>query len=617
MVQINKYEKEIKLLSISKIVLNENIKIKTLAANGIVMPLPSEKDLVSIIFFLQFDLDENIANIAKRKFYRIPEGTILKALKKDLHKYVLIGLFKYLIKQEKQNIEIFKLMIKNPSFDFNFVTKALDKLSIELKTYLAEALSIIILYPKVISFLIKSEISQADKQKIIDFVKRNNMKLEKGIEKKFIEDNKNKDLQKDKEEIKKKSLSIIDGIKRLGIKKLGEQIKCPKVKKIILNENVKIKTLASKGIIIPTPTKEELVSTLFFLQADLNEKIAETAKEKFYTLPEVTILETLKGELHKFVLAGIFNYLIKQEKQNIDILKLIIKNHSFDFNLVLSQLSELTIDLKSYLAQALSLIAHYPKVMSFLLKSDISQSDKQKILDFVKRNNIKLQEIEDEKRRKLEKLEKEKLEKENTSTTLSDQKENTSTTLSDQKENTSTTLSDQKENSSTTFSDEKEEEKEEVKAEKREYVKEPEIQKSLMRKIKEMNISEKIQLAMKGGMEARGLLIRQSNRLIVDAVIRNPKITDQEILKFSGDKNIAQEVIKFIANNRKWIRKHEVKMNIILNPKTPLGRARVLLTTLRLKEIKKISKMSGISGALKRIASEHVAREEKKKRKKK
>ena len=613
MVQINKYEKEIKLLSISKIVLNENIKIKTLAANGIVMPLPSEKDLVSIIFFLQFDLDENIANIAKRKFYRIPESTILKALKKDLHKYVLIGLFKYLIKQEKQNIEIFKLMIKNPSFDFNFVTKALDKLSIELKTYLAEALSIIILYPKVISFLIKSEIDQSSKQKIIDFVKRNNIKLEDGIEKKFIEDNKNKDLQKDKEEIKKKSLSIIDGIKRLGIKKYGEQIKYPKVKKIILNENIKIKTLASKGIIIPTPTKEELVSTLFFLQADLNEKIAETAKEKFYTLPEVTILETLKGELHKFVLAGIFNYLIKQEKQNIDILKLIIKNHSFDFNLVLSQLSELTIDLKSYLAQALSLIAHYPKVMSFLLKSDISQSDKQKILDFVKRNNIKLQEIEDEKRRKLEKLEKEKLEKEK----LEKEKLEKEKAEKAEKENTSTTLNDQKENTSTTFSDKKEEEKEEVKAEKREYVKEPEIQKSLMRKIKEMNISEKIQLAMKGGMEERGLLIRQSNRLIVDAVIRNPKITDQEILKFSGDKNIAQEVIKFIANNRKWIRKHEVKMNIILNPKTPLGRARVLLTTLRLKEIKKISKMSGISGALKRIASEHVAREEKKKRKKK
>ena len=364
--------------------------------------------------------------------------------------------------------------------------------------------------------------------------------------------------------------------------------------KILLSDNEKVKKLASNGVVFPPPPKNDLITIMFFLQYDNNKEISAVAKEKFLNLPETMIIEALKGNLHHYVVAGCYHYLIKQEKQSIELLKSIIKHPNFKFKLILNKLSALTTDLKSYLAEALSFISPYPEVMEFLIKSEISQAQKQKIIDFAKRNNIQLNIPQ---KTPIEDTTKE-------ITDIPQENNNYQKDTEKQEKIESKTSENIEENTKNKTSPKYETEAEPV----------PEERKSLARIINEMNISQKIQLAMKGNMEARGLLIKQSNRMIVEAVIRNPMITEQEVVKFSADKNIHRDVIKYIANNRQWLRKYTIKMNVVLNPKTPTGRAIKLLTTLKYQDIKKIAKMRGISSTLKRAAIEYVERQEKKKK---
>ena len=65
------------------------------------------------------------------------------------------------------------------------------------------------------------------------------------------------------------------------------------------------------------------------------------------------------------------------------------------------------------------------------------------------------------------------------------------------------------------------------------------------KRIMVMNVSEKIKLATKGNKEARGILIRDSNKL-VSVRHRSPRITDGEILTQAQNKVAVDDVLRVI-----------------------------------------------------------------------
>ncbi|MBM4312174.1 MAG: hypothetical protein FJ119_14695, partial [Deltaproteobacteria bacterium] len=59
-----------------------------------------------------------------------------------------------------------------------------------------------------------------------------------------------------------------------------------------------------------------------------------------------------------------------------------------------------------------------------------------------------------------------------------------------------------------------------------------------------MDVSDKIKLAIVGNKEARGLLIKESNKVVVKNVLENPRVTDEEIVFYAGNKNLSGEVAR-------------------------------------------------------------------------
>jgi hypothetical protein len=105
-----------------------------------------------------------------------------------------------------------------------------------------------------------------------------------------------------------------------------------------------------------------------------------------------------------------------------------------------------------------------------------------------------------------------------------------------------------------------------------------------------MNVMQKVKLARMGNKEARGLLIRDRNKIVASAAVRSPKITQQEVEGFAKARNVSDEVLRIIASNRDWTRNYAVKVGLATNPKCPIPTAMKFVNYLQERDLRSIMK---------------------------
>ena len=125
---------------------------------------------------------------------------------------------------------------------------------------------------------------------------------------------------------------------------------------------------------------------------------------------------------------------------------------------------------------------------------------------------------------------------------------------------------------------------------------------SLYNRIQQMSVNEMVQLATFGNRETRNLLIKNPNRIIVQAVLNSPKITDEEIISFAGNKNLSKEVPFIISNKKEYTKNYMVKAALVNNPKTPLHTAIKFLRYLLPKDLRNVSKSKNVPTVLAKTA---------------
>ena len=121
-----------------------------------------------------------------------------------------------------------------------------------------------------------------------------------------------------------------------------------------------------------------------------------------------------------------------------------------------------------------------------------------------------------------------------------------------------------------------------------------EIVESLRQKVQKKKVSEKIRLAMTADKETRGILIRDTNRVIQIAVISNAKITDGEVASIACSRHVDEEVLRKIAADKEWMRLYPVRLALASNPKTPIAISRRLVPTLNRQDLKNLSRSKSV-----------------------
>jgi hypothetical protein len=123
---------------------------------------------------------------------------------------------------------------------------------------------------------------------------------------------------------------------------------------------------------------------------------------------------------------------------------------------------------------------------------------------------------------------------------------------------------------------------------------------SLWARINFMSISEKVQLAFKGDRTARMLLVRERNRLICAAVMRNPRMSETEAEQIASMRNVEDEVLRILGSRRDWMGKYNILLALVRNPKTPVGVVLPLINRLTLRDLKGLKDDKGV---------QHIVRE--------
>ena len=109
----------------------------------------------------------------------------------------------------------------------------------------------------------------------------------------------------------------------------------------------------------------------------------------------------------------------------------------------------------------------------------------------------------------------------------------------------------------------------------------PEELLSTYQRLLRMTMKQKLRCALLGGKEERGILIRDPHREIGAMVLRNPKLSDLEMENFAQMRDLDSDLLRYMGNNRMFLRKYSTVLTLVKNPKTPSATSLNLLKLIR------------------------------------
>ncbi len=119
-------------------------------------------------------------------------------------------------------------------------------------------------------------------------------------------------------------------------------------------------------------------------------------------------------------------------------------------------------------------------------------------------------------------------------------------------------------------------------------------------------IFARIRLAQLGNRFVRSQLIRDTNKLVSMAVIKSPGMSDMEVEEYSKNRQLPEDVIRYISSRKDWVKNYRVKVNLVNNPKTPVTTSMGLLTHLRDGDLRALARSKNIPQAVRSAAVQRL-----------
>lgn len=123
-------------------------------------------------------------------------------------------------------------------------------------------------------------------------------------------------------------------------------------------------------------------------------------------------------------------------------------------------------------------------------------------------------------------------------------------------------------------------------------------EKALWAQIRDMSMAERVKLALRGNKDARIILLRDTNRQVKQLVLRNPRISEEEILMIAKDRNTDEEILAVVADSRDWTKVYAVRVALVENARTPVAKALRLLPTLVERDLGRLAKSKGVPNVI-------------------
>jgi hypothetical protein len=130
----------------------------------------------------------------------------------------------------------------------------------------------------------------------------------------------------------------------------------------------------------------------------------------------------------------------------------------------------------------------------------------------------------------------------------------------------------------------------------------PEIR-DAYRKVMTLNTAQKAILAMKGGREERMILVRDTNKVVSLGVLRNPRMTKQDVEIIARMRNVSDMVLRALGSNREWVKSYAVITALVYNPKTPPGISTNFVSRMNVFDLKKLRRDKNVPEIIRKMAA--------------
>lgn len=126
--------------------------------------------------------------------------------------------------------------------------------------------------------------------------------------------------------------------------------------------------------------------------------------------------------------------------------------------------------------------------------------------------------------------------------------------------------------------------------------------------ISQMSITQKIRRATLGNSAERLLLVRDTNRLVASAAASSPLLNENEAARIAASRNVIDDVLRIIAQNRSFTRSYQVKLNLISNPRTPFTFSSRMIPHLRDNDVRNLAKSKNVPASVQLACRQQILR---------
>lgn len=124
--------------------------------------------------------------------------------------------------------------------------------------------------------------------------------------------------------------------------------------------------------------------------------------------------------------------------------------------------------------------------------------------------------------------------------------------------------------------------------------------------VKELTTAEKLKLARAAARPVRAILIRDAEKRIHINIVKNPKVTLEEVREWTAMPGISPLALKWIADQPTFARNSQIQLNLVKNPQSPRDVALKMLSLLPTGECLKIARSTMVREAISRAAKKRV-----------
>ena len=126
---------------------------------------------------------------------------------------------------------------------------------------------------------------------------------------------------------------------------------------------------------------------------------------------------------------------------------------------------------------------------------------------------------------------------------------------------------------------------------------------STIQKIARMTVAARVRTAFLGNKEDRSILVRDGSKIVQNAVLASPKLSEPEVEMFAAAKNVQENVLREIARNRRFMKSYTVIRNLVTNPRCPLDVSLTLVKNLLINDLKNLQANKNVPDTVRKVAS--------------